>query len=331
MKNSVWSRLAVCAAAAGIVVAATIIIWWHRGPAPAEGPQRAIQSPPQSNEERPLVAPVMSAEPTTIDDVPARELTRRFTEEQRRRLEEIGREYGELETRRIEAEREWTLARAHAVNTAMVAPLVAELRTAREALARHMRELPGRTEAEQRVAGAQARATETAARLEALKRHIEEHLSVPEARIHDGCEWCQRDAARMAVREARTDLLRELNQELFTAGAAARTASQAEMAARAELATFLSAARTNEPLRTYYERVQALAKAFHEAMAAVPEVARWREEMEAALAQQQALMSEWHEIHRSAPLVDPVSGEVVDPSQFAAVAAGQPEQMRTTP
>jgi len=278
------------------------------------------------------MAPSPGQDLTTQDHVFTRAFERRFTAEQLRRLDEIGREYGELESRRMEAERQWTLARAQAAGAPAVAPLVAELQEARAALERHLRELPGRAEAERRANAAQARAAETAARVEALKRHIEDHVRQGAEGVHEACEWCRRDAARMAVAEARTELLRELSRELAAAGAAAREAETAHRAARVELTRFVQAARTSETSRTYYERVHTAARALQEAMAAVPEVAHWRENADAALARQRELMDEWRQIHRSAPRVDPATGEVVAPvREMAAAAAEQPERIRATP
>ncbi len=283
--------------------------------------------------ERPLAMPSTEPAATEQDHVATKELERRFTDEQRRRLEEIGREYGELEARRMEAEREWTLARAQAAGAPAIAPLVAELRDARAALEQYLRDLPGRAEAERRAQAAQRRAAEAAARVEALKRHVEDHVPQGASSTSDECEWCRRDAARMAVAEARMELLRELNQELLAAGAAAREAEAANRAARVELSSLMRAARTSETARAYTERVHNAARALNDAMAAMPDVARWREDVDAALARQRELMAEWREIHRSAPLVDPATGQpvVVPSAQMAAAVADQPERVRTTP
>ncbi|MCX7818699.1 MAG: hypothetical protein N2652_05760 [Kiritimatiellae bacterium] len=334
MKQRAQARAAALARVAVLVAAAAVVVVvWRWRPGATKQPADILEPRPH-DEVRPLVAPaspaVSSEQSTERDMVPTKVVDRRFTPEQQARLEEIGREFGELESRRIEAERQWTLARAEAAGTPAVAPLVAELRAAREALEQRLRELPGRMEAEQQSRAAQTRAAEAAARLAGLKQHVEEHLARADAGPQEGCEWCARDRARMAVAEARTDLAREMMKELAETGRAAREAEMASRTARQRLAQLMRSARTNEQLRTYYERLRAAAQALEAAMAAVPGVARWREDAQAALARQRELMDEWREIHRSAPLVDPATGETVQTRQMAA-AADAPERVRTTP
>ncbi len=292
-----WWIVGAAAVAAALVLF-SLLLRSSRPPPPsmesrAELPIRTLEPPP-------------AEDPTRIDHVASEGPRRPFTPEQLERLDQIRREYGELESQRLIAEREGNLARTQSLGLPHIAPLHETFLTACRDYDRAVRELPGRAEAEARKAAADRRAAETAARAEAFQAHLDRHWQagvVDEA----NCEWCRRDAERMRTKDPQLgpQYARE-QRELF--GAAQAAEIQARTAAM-HLAALLRSAHTAETTRASFERMAAARRALDEALVGVPEVARLKDEAAKAAARQTALMEEFRAIHREAPLVGaPLAG-----------------------
>jgi len=287
-------RSATIVVGLAVVVLLSVGVWvWTRS-TPTPPPElRQVAD----RELRPLDTGATNQDPTKLDQVllPTN-FVRGLTPEQERRVEEIRREMGELQSRRVIAEREAALARTQSLNLPTVRPAFEEYKAAQEEYDRLVRAHPAVVAQRQKAAELQRRLDELENRYQALRRHVEEHWA--SRKVQSECEWCQRDASRMELGDAalRSMYMRE-EREL------------GRMIQETRSAWFKAATHSELPeqdrkvAEEKFARLRAAREALEQAWKTVPEVARWDEEAIEAYERQKALANEWREIMRQAPLV----------------------------
>lgn len=292
-----------------IACVAVFFLWHGSAPtdksAPSASDSQAAAAAPVTPEPA-AAAPVAASVPvdaTMADRVMHGPFEKELTTEQEARLQALRKEFGELASRAALADREADDMRAQSVGLPGVKEHVEALKAARSALDAYARGLPERARAEASVREATSRDSECRARCEAFEAHVETHLKAPAAEAPAGCEWCRRDAARIAVRDS--TLGRVYNEEAEALAKAALDAGQALRKARIDLSATIRSAPATEGGQALAERVDAEQKAVAEAMAALPDVARLRADANEARARQKVLADEMASIYRTARRVTP--------------------------
>lgn len=249
-------------------------------------------------------APVAQPEdPTKVDRVMQGPFTLEYTAGQEARLQALRKEFGELESQVALAERAINDARATSVGLPGIREHVEELKAARAALDAHLRGLPVRAGAEAAVRTAAARDGECRALLQGFYAHVESHLKKAAGQAPADCEWCRRDAARIAARDA--TLGRTYTEEAERLSLDAQTAAEALRKARIDLAGVIRSAPETEEGRALVARAASAQRALDGAMASLPDVVQLRAEAGEARARQKTLAAEMTSIRESARRVIP--------------------------
>ncbi len=277
-----------------VVVLLGVVVWvWIRS-TPIHAPElRQVAD----RELRPLDTGVTNQDPTQLDQVllPTN-LVRGLTPEQERRVEEIRREMGELQSRRVIAEREAALARTQSLNLPTVRPAYEAYKAAKDEYERLVLKHPFVNEQRQKAVQLQQRLDELTSRHEALCRHMDEHLA--RRKVESDCEWCRRDASKIELGDPSLRLVylreeRELGRMIQeTRSAWFKAANHLELPEQ-----------DRKVAEEKFARLRAAHEALKQAWKTVPEVVRWDEEASEAYERQKALANEWREIMSQAPLV----------------------------
>ena len=243
-----------------------------------------------------------AADPTKIDSVVHGPFSKEFTSEQKSKLDAMSKEFGELQARIELADREADNIRANSVGLPGIREHVEALRAARAEMQAFVAGLPERKAAEARVRAAEPPSAAASDRYAKFSAHVMEHLKAASDPAAE-CEWCRRDATRIAARDSK--LGRDYKVEAEALMGAADKAAEELRKARVELSRVVRTASGHSAASAVSARMQSAQKALDDAMAMLPDLVAVRSAAAEARERQSELRKAMTEIHKAARVVLP--------------------------
>ena len=248
-----------------------------RAPAPARpGPVSPLSLPPPPTPDSAALPPGSPPKGSEEQDhFSAGPVQVQFTDAQQQELAKLRQRFGELQVQIASSERESDLVRAQSMGLPAVKAGVAAIRESVDAVQKMLLEYPGRAAADAAVAAKEPPALAARRRLELFAAHIGTHLTgKPDEAERAVCEWCVRDAARIAAKDPELGKAYHAEDEKLTAET--KQAGDALRAAHAAVRELAKQARASAAAQAQAQQEAAARQSLDTALEAVPAYAELR-------------------------------------------------------